>query len=223
MWIDLAVEQSETVADFPHTYSTDNSCTGELHMPRKKIHIKCPNCKKTLFIFEHSVNKAIKNTGFWNCKNCTLIRRNKKNAHPLWHIRIKKQDGRKQIKTKEGWKYLHVHIMESYLGRTLEKKECVHHCDNNKNNNKITNLELMTVSEHTIFHSTGRSPNIKTRKLMSDKKIGIPSKKRSLTYEIACKIRFEKKLSYQEIANKYNTSKSIVAHIKKNRSYAKEA
>lgn len=43
--------------------------------------------------------------------------------------------------------------MEEYIGRPLRKDEVVHHVDGNKRNNNITNLMLMTRSEHAKIHA----------------------------------------------------------------------
>lgn len=46
----------------------------------------------------------------------------------------------------------HVVLMEQKIGRKLLKNECVHHVDENKTNNDLSNLVLMTISEHTRLH-----------------------------------------------------------------------
>jgi len=51
----------------------------------------------------------------------------------------------------------HKYIMEQHLGRSLKKNEIVHHKNKNRLDNRIKNLELMTYSQHTSFHNTGKS------------------------------------------------------------------
>lgn len=46
----------------------------------------------------------------------------------------------------------HVIIMEQKIGRRLKKDECVHHIDEDKLNNDINNLALMTRSGHSRHH-----------------------------------------------------------------------
>ena len=46
----------------------------------------------------------------------------------------------------------HRKIMRLKLGRPLEESEVVHHKDGNPHNNKPSNLQVMTRSEHTRLH-----------------------------------------------------------------------
>jgi len=50
----------------------------------------------------------------------------------------------------------HRYVMEQHLGRKLEKSEVVHHVDGNKFNNDISNLKLLTASEHAKLHTSKR-------------------------------------------------------------------
>ena len=47
---------------------------------------------------------------------------------------------------------VHVVLMEKHIGRRINFGECVHHVDGNKQNNELSNLRLMTISEHTRLH-----------------------------------------------------------------------
>lgn len=56
------------------------------------------------------------------------------------------------------------YIMEQHLGRKLEKREQVHHIDENKLNDDIDNLQVMDIREHARHHSTGKIyPSRRTR------------------------------------------------------------
>lgn len=53
---------------------------------------------------------------------------------------------------KRYFKYEHREKMEDYLGRTLGRREIVHHIDGNKHNNEVENLLVCTPQEHKKLH-----------------------------------------------------------------------
>lgn len=55
--------------------------------------------------------------------------------------------------------YLHRLAFEKAIGRKLKSDEIIHHKDRNPSNNDITNLELMTNSQHRKLHSKNQKRN----------------------------------------------------------------
>ena len=86
---------------------------------------------------------------------------------PIGTKRIHKQSGRMEIKTESGFVFEHVYVMEQKLGRKIEKGYVVHHIDYDKTNNDPANLQLMSKSDHSILHNTGRNPSDGMRKAIS--------------------------------------------------------
>lgn len=69
-----------------------------------------------------------------------------------------RKDGYRDIwvgrdKGSSGYKLEHRLIMEKHIGRPLMPHEAVHHIDENKLNNNIKNLLLITKSEHAKIHN----------------------------------------------------------------------
>lgn len=63
-------------------------------------------------------------------------------------------------------------LMETHLGRKLCRDEVVHHVNEDKYDNDISNLEVMSLSEHSRMHQLGRKASPQTLKRMSEAQIG---------------------------------------------------
>ena len=76
-------------------------------------------------------------------------------------------DGIKFWKLKDGYyeckgMRLHRYIWEKYNGCKIPEGYIIHHKNENKKDNDLSNLELMTKSNHTRLHSTGKHHNLGT-------------------------------------------------------------
>lgn len=61
---------------------------------------------------------------------------------------------------KSGYIAEHVFLMSQHLGRPLEKGEVVHHINEDKEDNRIENLKLVTIQTHPLEHLTDMSDRI---------------------------------------------------------------
>lgn len=72
----------------------------------------------------------------------------------------KKPDGYLEItRGQHKGRGLHVVIAEQRLGRRIRPNEVVHHIDENKQNNNISNLQVMTRAEHARIHALNNLKN----------------------------------------------------------------
>jgi len=71
-----------------------------------------------------------------------VVSRIKPGAYGYWRVRL--SDGRLMPE--------HRFLMEQHLGRSITDDEQVHHRNENKLDNRISNLEVLTLPEHTREH-----------------------------------------------------------------------
>lgn len=60
-------------------------------------------------------------------------------------------------------KFVHREIVEKYIGRLLRDDENIHHIDGNKQNNDISNLVIMSNSDHRKLEVINQSRDAKGR------------------------------------------------------------
>lgn len=119
-----------------------------------RVKVTCKECGK---VFETPPSRIKSGRGKHCSRECYYTSLHAK--HPLGVV-----DGFKVYKGNNGYarialsrgrgneKYLHVYIVEKYLGRFLEKGECVHHINGNPLDNRPENLEVLTAKQHTAKH-----------------------------------------------------------------------
>lgn len=85
---------------------------------------------------------------------------NRGESNPIYKGGTITNYGYKKVKAHEhpnadkfGYIFEHRLIMSKHLGRPLLSSEHIHHKDGNKLNNDISNLEIITLEEHSRLHS----------------------------------------------------------------------
>jgi hypothetical protein len=112
-------------------------------------------------------------------------------------------------------------VMEKFLFRKLSRYEVVHHINEDRFDNRIENLEVMTLAEHTSLHNQGRPKNIEAAEKSSATQRG---KRRANSVLSDKTVREIKNLRADgngptAIAKMYAIHKSTVIDIVKGRRY----
>lgn len=110
-------------------------------------------------------------------------------------------------------------VMESVIGRKLVRSEHVHHKDGNKQNNDISNLEILSSSQHAKEHHTGvpKSEELKSKlsASMKGKYVGENSFT-NILYDsdvIEIKYMLQKRIKHRVIAERFGINVRTVSHI----------
>lgn len=81
------------------------------------------------------------------------VGRGKKRGHSKGYIRVLCPEHPNA--QSDGYIFEHRLVMSNMLGRALLPNEHVHHLDENPSNNDPANLEILSPSEHRLYHSDG--------------------------------------------------------------------
>jgi len=112
------------------------------------ITIKCEQCSKDFKVQPKRIRRGVR-----FCSNAC--------RHASWKQirRAIRKDGYVQL-TGNGINMLeHRQVMEQYLGRSLQSWEHVHHGKGGRADNRLENLELLTIREHSSRSHKGRVPS----------------------------------------------------------------
>lgn len=126
----------------------------------RRLCLSCDAERKRRIAKEKFIKFGRYNYGISNCKNCgkeiKLFRKNSLhiciNCYTKENLVTGHSSANKYIKKPKSSKNLHREIASEVLGRTLSYNEIVHHIDCNEINNDLSNLMLLSRSNHVKLH-----------------------------------------------------------------------
>jgi hypothetical protein len=83
----------------------------------------------------------------------------------------------------------HRYIMEQHLGRKLNRDEVVHHKNGDTRDNRIENLEVMSLSNHSSMHHKGQPLSTEHCEKIRNFMLGKPNVNRKLSNDDVSYIR----------------------------------
>jgi len=123
------------------------------------LKLYCATCSKEVQIPKWRLNRIKSGRVYCNTKcqhkGLSLFNSMENNSR---YVGVYISEGYKMIKIAPGkFRAEHVLVMEKHLGRKLKSNEVVHHKDEDRLNNSIDNLQVMTRAEHARHHGLIRN------------------------------------------------------------------
>lgn len=115
----------------------------------------------------------------------------------------------------------HRYVMEKYLKRKLKDNEVIHHINGDKSDNRIENLQVMTLSEHSSMHQKIRPIKEETKLKLSKSLKHKPSSFRLKTRDDIIKIvlKYKELKSYRKVDKHFGFANGTTGNIIRGKIY----
>lgn len=161
------------VNEMARLYEQEHMCCADI---AKRYGVSTSTARRDLISSGFALRMKGKNTPKGLEQRASKLRGVKRNITPEWCANISKgkrdsdsaMNAKGVCQTSSGYlrysrrqdpnyeRLVHVVVMEKHIGRRLMPGEIVHHIDENKQNNDLSNLQLMTNSAHVSLHRAMR-------------------------------------------------------------------
>ncbi len=118
---------------------------------------KCDNCGSEIIHRPSSVRRFCNNTCRSQYQRWMVVRKTDERGYV--YVRVSDHPDADS----SGWILEHRVVMERHLGRRLEPDEHIHHINEIRDDNRIENLQVVSLEEHNSIHKTkapGESHNM---------------------------------------------------------------
>ena len=124
---------------------------------RRRVDCTCEQCGNT---FSVAPSAHARGEGTYCSRQCYRDAASISENNPNWKGgSFTRSDGYVAIRVDGDYTLEHRYVMEQHLGRKLATREHVHHKNGIKDDNRLENLEVLSVEDHAREHHQGKIPS----------------------------------------------------------------
>jgi len=137
----------------------------------------------------------------------------------------------KQVRVPGGYRLEHRLVMERHIGRPLLRTEHIHHINEDHLDNRIENLQIVSIAEHNAIHRKGKPLSSELKQKLSLAKLGVQKTTETRMRMRQSKLKFsveqlrdilkqvESGVSKAKIAAAYGVARTTIQNVCRGRYY----